>query len=138
MERALRGVLGAAVRLGKVLIQRDEQSPDKSAKLLYVKIPSVAPERLTRTRFLLLDPMLASGGSARAALKVLTAAPYDIPAASIVFVTLVSCPEGIRAVLKDFPDVTIVTGTIDEKLNEAKFIVPGLGDFGDRYFGTDH
>jgi uracil phosphoribosyltransferase len=55
----------------------------------------------------------------------------------VVFVNLVSCPEGLRAVVNEHPKITIITGEIDDGLNENKFILPGLGDFGCRYFGTD-
>ena len=60
-----------------------------------------------------------------------------VPQENITFLTVVSCPTGILNVVKAFPKVKIITGAIDEKLNDKKFIVPGLGDFGDRYFNTE-
>ena len=79
--------------------------------------------------------MLATGGSAVAACKVLVEA--GVPAASIVFVNVVCVQEGLDALGAAYPEVRIVTGEVDPILNSKKYIVPGLGDFGDRYFGTD-
>eukprot|EP01071_Lankesteria_metandrocarpae_P005747 Lankesteria_metandrocarpae@DN4111_c0_g1_i4.p1 len=127
MEAALRAVcLGC--RIGKILIQRDETT--FNAKVSYVKLPTDIHDR----RVLLLDPMLATGGSCLEALKILRR--EGVPTSHIVFVNLVAAPEGLDAVLKEFPGLCIVTAAIDECLNENKYIVPGLGDFGDRYFGT--
>ncbi len=59
-----------------------------------------------------------------------------VPAANIMFLNVVSCPEGVAAMAKAYPQVKIVTAAIDDHLNGSKYIVPGLGDFGDRYYGT--
>jgi uracil phosphoribosyltransferase len=83
---------------------------------------------------LLVDPMLATGGSAIKAVETLIAA--GVPAKRIVFVNVVSCPEGIANMRKAHPEVMILTAAMDKGLNSHKYIVPGLGDFGDRYFGT--
>ena len=83
---------------------------------------------------LLLDPMLATGGSAGTAVRVLC--ERGVKPESIIFVNVVSCEEGLRALAAAYPQVKVVTGAIDPILNEKKYIVPGLGDFGDRYFGT--
>lgn len=83
---------------------------------------------------LLMDPMLATGGSAVCAIQVLVDA--GVKEESIVFVNVLSCPEGLKNVFEKFPKVRVVTTMIDDSLNSSKYIVPGLGDFGDRYFGT--
>jgi uracil phosphoribosyltransferase len=81
----------------------------------------------------LLDPMLATGGSSSAALTYLKARG----ARSIVFVTLVASPEGVRMIQKEHPDVPIFTCAVDRKLDKRGYIIPGLGDAGDRVFGTE-
>jgi uracil phosphoribosyltransferase len=78
--------------------------------------------------------MLATGGSTSAALDLLK----ERGATNIVVICIVTCPEGIALVENDHPDVPIYAAAIDEKLNEKKYIVPGLGDAGDRLFGTSH
>jgi len=118
--------------VGKILIQRDETSPNKEARLLYTKMPP-----LHKLDYVILcDPMLATGGSAKTALNVLCKEPYRIPPSKIIFCNMICAPEGLQAMAKAYPDVKIVTACIDECLNAEKFIVPGLGDFGDRYFNT--
>lgn len=130
LQEAVRRVMpGMAV--GKILIQRDESSPEKKAKLIYVKLPPDIKERVV----LLTDPMLATGGSAEQAIRVLVS--NGVPEENIVFANVVSCPEGIRHLAESHPRVRIVTAAIDDGLNEHKYIVPGLGDYGDRYFGTE-
>ncbi|MCG8374515.1 MAG: uracil phosphoribosyltransferase [Balneolales bacterium] len=81
---------------------------------------------------LVVDPMLATGGSGSHALSFLK----ENGAKKIKFVSLIAAPEGIEKLQKTHPDVPIITASIDEKLNEHAYIVPGLGDAGDRYFGT--
>ena len=78
--------------------------------------------------------MLATGGSAQKAIEVLKAS--NVPEKNIFFLNLIASPEGIKSMIANFPEVTIVTTAIDHSLNEKKFISPGIGDFGDRYFGT--
>ncbi|GAA5850280.1 hypothetical protein JCM9279_006511 [Rhodotorula babjevae] len=125
MEAGLRECC-RAVRIGKILIQRDEETA--LAKLFYAKLPEDIADRYC----LLLDPMLATGGSAIKAIEVLI--DHGVPQERIIFLNLVSCPEGLRAMYDAYPKVKIVTAWVDEALNEQKYIVPGLGDFGDRYF----
>ncbi|GAA5933530.1 hypothetical protein JCM3775_003723 [Rhodotorula graminis] len=125
MEAGLRECC-RAVRIGKILIQRDEETA--LAKLFYAKLPEDIADRYC----LLLDPMLATGGSAIKAIEVLI--DHGVPQERIIFLNLVSCPEGLRAMYDAYPQVKIVTAWVDEALNEQKYIVPGLGDFGDRYF----
>ena len=79
--------------------------------------------------------MLATGGSVIKAIEVLLEA--GVREENITFINLIASPEGIRALHQRYPQVQIVVAAIDEGLNERKYIVPGLGDFGCRYFGTD-
>lgn len=126
MEMGLRDCC-RSVRIGKILIQRDEETA--MPKLFYEKLPEDISERYV----FLLDPMLATGGSAMMAVEVLL--NRGVKMDRIFFLNLIAAPEGIKAFQQKFPLVKIITGGIDEKLDEDKFIVPGLGDFGDRYYG---
>jgi len=117
-----------AVSVGKILIQRDEETA--LPRLFYCKLPP----NIASKHVLLLDPMLATGGSAVKAVEELVGA--GVAPDRIVFANVVACPEGIAALQNAFPAVRIVTCAVDEGLNEKKYIVPGLGDYGDRYFGT--
>ena len=113
-------------RVGHIGLQRDEMTA--VASQYYAKFPA----GLERAFVLMIDPMLATGGSAVAALEVLERAG----AKNVRIVCIVAAPEGVAAVEHRFPDVRIYTPVIDQGLNERKFIVPGLGDFGDRLYGT--
>ena len=121
-----------AVRGGKILIQRDESHPDKPARLFYSKLPS----NISQMHILLCDPMLATGGSAKMALDVLTQPPFNVAANNIIYANMICAPEGIHLLAQTYPQVKIVTVMIDSGLNEDKYIVPGLGDYGDRFFNT--
>ena len=94
----------------------------------YCKLPADIHER----ELIVLDPMLATGGSAEAAIRFLK----ERGATNIKLVVLIAAPEGIEEVTSKHPDIDIYVGSIDEKLNEDAYIVPGLGDAGDRLFGT--
>jgi uracil phosphoribosyltransferase len=94
----------------------------------YCKLPTDVAER----ELIVLDPMLATGGSAIAAVTFLK----EKGAKNIKLVNLLAAPEGIEAVLKVHPDIDIYVAAVDERLNEHGYIVPGLGDAGDRLFGT--
>lgn len=128
MEAGLREVCND-VRIGKILIQRNEE--DAQPKLFYCKMPKDIAERYV----LLLDPMLATGGSAACAIKLLIE-EHGVQEDHIIFCNLLAAPEGIKKLMREYPKITIVTTEIDEKLNDTNYILPGLGDFGDRYFGT--
>ncbi|CDH53157.1 prtase-like protein [Lichtheimia corymbifera JMRC:FSU:9682] len=128
MEQGLRECC-RSVRIGKILIQRDEET--HQPKLFYAKLPKDIESRYV----LLLDPMLATGGSAMQAVKVLL--DNNVREDRIIFLNLMAAPEGIETFVKQYPKVKIVVGEIDEGLDENKYIVPGVGDFGCRYFGTD-
>ena len=113
------------VSVGYVGLERDEETA--KARSYYCKLPP-----LDNCRVLCIDPMLATGGSAAQALTVLR----EKGAKDLRLVTIVSAPEGIAAVEKQHPDVPIITASIDRELNEQSYIIPGLGDFGDRLYGT--
>lgn len=119
------------VAVGKILIQRNEKSKAKEAVLSYSKMPP----GVEKMNILLCDPMLATGGSAKAAVALLVE-KYGVKTDKIIFANMITCPEGIQAMKNAYPDIKIVTACIDESLNEEKFIVPGLGDYGDRFFNT--
>lgn len=112
---------------GKILIQRNEETA--SPEHFYSKVPPLKDKNVV-----LLDPMLATGGSAIVAIRIVI--ERGALEENITFVNVISCPEGLAAIRGTFPRVKIVTGFIDSGLNKKKYIVPGLGDFGDRYFGT--
>jgi uracil phosphoribosyltransferase len=114
------------VAVGYIGLERDEASLRPQS--YYRKLPQVAGRHV-----LVLDPMLATGGSGSAA----TAAVREGDPASIRFVCVVSAPEGIAKMEADHPDVAIFTAAVDRQLNEHGYILPGLGDFGDRLFGTE-
>lgn len=90
------------------------------------------PDDLAHSDVMVLDPMLATGGSACEAVRQLK----EAGALNIALVCVVSCPEGLAAMENAHPDVRIITAAVDDGLNEKCYIVPGLGDAGDRYFGT--
>jgi uracil phosphoribosyltransferase len=119
------------IRVGKILIQRDESDPEKLPKLFYSKMPA----GVATMHILLCDPMLATGGSATMAIETLVS-KYNVDPAKIVFANMICAPEGLRVLAETYPQVKIVTVVVDDKLNEEKFIVPGLGDYGDRFFNT--
>ncbi len=93
---------------------------------------SKLPENLSDAVVMVLDPMLATGGSATAAIQALK----ESSARKIKLVCIIGAPEGVNKIEKDHPDVQIYLAGLDEKLNEIGYIVPGLGDAGDRLFGT--
>ncbi|CAJ1933796.1 unnamed protein product [Cylindrotheca closterium] len=121
----------SAVRVGKILIQRDESDPEKRPTLFYSKMPP----GVENMYILLCDPMLATGGSATMAIGTLVS-KHNVDPAKIIFANMICAPEGLQCMATNFPAVKIVTVVVDEKLNESKFIVPGLGDYGDRFFNT--
>ena len=92
------------------------------------------PAQIKGGTCIIIDPMLATGGSTIAAIDLLK----DAGAAQIVVICIVTCQEGLALVESVHPDVPIYTASIDERLDENKYIVPGLGDAGDRLFGTPH
>jgi uracil phosphoribosyltransferase len=124
----LEGILGLlpTARVGFLGMYRDEET--KQPVAYYQKLPKQTKGGLC----IVIDPMLATGGSTAAAIDVLK----ESGAENIVVVCIVTCPEGLETVEKAHPDVEIYTASIDSHLDENKYIVPGLGDAGDRLFGT--
>ena len=99
----------------------------------YDKTP-VLYENPKKIKVFILDPMIATGNSSHAAISLFL--KKGILIENIVFVSILSCPEGLNLLCKDFPELKIITAKIDEGLNERGYIVPGLGDAGDRLFNT--
>ncbi|PKS05214.1 hypothetical protein jhhlp_008584 [Lomentospora prolificans] len=125
MEQGLRDCC-RSVRIGKILIQRDEET--SRPRLFYDKLPEDIADRWV----LLLDPMFATGGSATMAVEVLIA--RGVPEERILFLNIIASPEGIDNFAKRFPKLRVVTAFVDQGLDEKNYIVPGLGDFGDRFY----
>ena len=115
-------------RVGFVGLYRDEAT--KEPVTYYERFPP----QIEGGTSIVIDPMIATGGSTVAALDLLK----EHCALNIVVICIVTCPEGIEAVETAHPDVMIYAAAIDERLNDKKYIVPGLGDAGDRLFGTSH
>jgi uracil phosphoribosyltransferase len=113
-------------RVGHIGLQRDEATA--VASKYYTKLPP----GLDSSYVLMIDPMLATGGSAVAALDLLKSSG----ARTIRMICIISAPDGVALVEKQHPDVQVYTPVVDRELNAHKFIVPGLGDFGDRLYGT--
>ena len=115
-----------AARVGHIGLYRDEET------LQPVKYFCKMPKDVAQRDILIVDPMLATGGSASAAIGFMK----EYGCTNIKLMVLLAAPEGIELIRKEHPDVQIYCGAIDEKLNENGYIVPGLGDAGDRIFGT--
>jgi len=116
-----------AAPVGMVGMQRDEDTAE--ASLYYEKLPGVPTEQA-----LILDPMLATGGSACVVASLLTDLGYE--SSNIYFVGVLAAPEGIDRLSRVIPRTNIDVAAVDQGLDENYFIVPGLGDYGDRYYGT--
>jgi len=113
------------VTIGYIGLERDEETA--VARSYYCKLPPLGSKKV-----LILDPMLATGGSAVQAIKLVNAQrPADMR-----LVCIVCAPEGVRAVEEIDPQINIVSAALDRELNARKYILPGLGDFGDRLYGT--
>ena len=115
-----------SARVGHIGMYRNEETLEPVE--YYCKLPNDINER----EVIVLDPMLATGGSAVAAIQMLK----DSGAANIKFMCIIAAPEGLNALTEAHPDVQVYCAALDEKLNDDKYIVPGLGDCGDRIFGT--
>ena len=114
-------------KVGFVGLERDEETAE--AREYYYKMPEITEN----STVIIVDPMLATGGSIVHVLERLT----KTPAKEIRIVCVISAPEGIEKVHGKFPNIKIFTAVVDDLLNDKKYIVPGLGDYGDRYFGTE-
>ena len=115
-----------AAKVGHIGLYRDHQT------LQPVEYYSKLPQDIKERDVIVLDPMLATGGSAIDAISIIKRSSPK----SIKFMCIIAAPEGLDALCKAHPDVQIYAASLDEKLNEHKYIVPGLGDAGDRIFGT--
>ena len=116
-----------SARVGHIGVYRDPETLQPVEYL--VRLPD-----LQERTFILCDPMLATGNSAVHAVNVLTS--RGVPAENIIFLALVAAPEGVTVFQKEHPKVKVFTASLDSHLNEHAYIVPGLGDAGDRIFGT--
>ena len=115
-----------AAKVGHIGLYRNEETLEPVE--YYCKLPKDCAERAV----FVVDPMLATGGSASAAITMLKQKGVK----NIRFMCIIAAPEGVERMQKDHPDVYFYIGAMDEKLNETGYIVPGLGDAGDRIFGT--
>lgn len=113
------------VAVGYIGLERDERTA--VARNYYCKLPPLAGRKT-----LLLDPMLATGGSAEQAIAAL----YEHGADDVSKICVVAAPQGVSRVLDRFPNIDVYTAALDRDLNDLKYILPGLGDFGDRLYGT--
>ncbi|MCZ6674359.1 MAG: uracil phosphoribosyltransferase [Verrucomicrobia bacterium] len=111
--------------VGYVGLERDEETA--IARNYYRKVPS-----LKGRKAFIVDPMLATGGSTLQAIEIC----LEEGTQDITVVTIISAPEGVEAIENNYPDIDIYTAALDRQLNEQKFILPGLGDFGDRLYNT--
>lgn len=127
LEAELRAIVPDA-RLGKILIQRD---PDRKVPVFHW---SKLPDGLAGSEVLLLDPMMATAGTVKMAISVL--AGVGVRPADIILVNFLTCPEALEKLFDEYPEIRVVTSFIDEGLTEQAFMRPGIGDFGDRYYGT--
>ncbi|KAL4777048.1 uracil phosphoribosyltransferase-domain-containing protein [Aspergillus nidulans var. acristatus] len=127
-ETALRRAYGENLSMGKLLIQRNEETS------LPVHLYSKLPAGITEQSVLILEPMLATGGSAIKAIDVLK--EKGVREEDIVFVNLVASKKGLETIMQQFPRLRLVTAAVDEALTVSNHIAPGLGDFGDRFYGT--
>ncbi len=128
MENVIREV-AKKIRIVHILIQRDEET----AKPIFYK--AWFPKEIKDRYVLILDPMLATGGSANATIRTLK--EHGVKEERIIFINLVAVPEGIENVLNAYPAIKLITAEVDQRLDDQAFILPGLGDFGDIYFGTE-
>ncbi|MCI5775863.1 MAG: uracil phosphoribosyltransferase [Aerococcus sp.] len=117
-----------AAKVGHIGMFRDEETAEPQE--YFFKMPADIDER----QVFVVDPMLATGGSALLAIEALE--KRNVKPENIKFLCLVSAPEGVKALQEHYPDVDIYTAALDERLNEDWYILPGLGDAGDRLFGT--
>ena len=115
-----------AAKVGHIGLYRDPETFDPVE--YYCKLPADCDER----EVFVVDPMLATGGSSTAAIQMLK----DKGVKRIRFMCIIAAPEGVERMQKEHPDVDLYIGALDDHLNEHKYIVPGLGDAGDRIFGT--
>lgn len=127
LEAELRDVC-PETRVGKILIQRDPVT--KQPSLYYSKLP----EAIADQEVLLLDPMMATAGTALMAVDILMGA--GVREGDVLLVNMLTCPSALATLLRWRPQVRVVTSFVDERLTPEAFMYPGIGDFGDRFYGT--
>ena len=115
--------------VGVVGLRRDEKTA--VAHWYYENMPPLLPT----DQVIVVDPMIATGGTGKQTLEMLQEKGADMT--RLIYVSMVGAPEGIKIITSAFATITLVLAAEDSHLNEKKYIVPGLGDYGDRYFGTD-
>lgn len=115
--------------VGFLGMRRDEKT--KRPHLYYENLPKLSD----KSTIIVIDPMIATGGSGILALEKVR--EHGIPEEKIIYVGILAAPEGIKAVKARFPNIRLVVAHTDDHLNQEAFIIPGIGDFGDRYFGTE-
>lgn len=130
MENALRDCC-KGIKLGKILVHRIGDRLDDSNDVIYARLPSDISERFV----LLMDPILGTGSSASRAIQVLL--ERGVQESNILFLTLIAAPDGVHTVCKQYPALKVVTSEIDEGIDLDFRVCPGVGEFGDRYFGTN-
>lgn len=116
-----------SAKVGHIGVYRDDKTHEPHK--YYANLPENIEERMT----MVVDPMLATGGTSVAAIKYLK----EHGAKNIKFMCIIAAPEGLKALQEAHPDIEIYVGCLDQALNENAYIVPGLGDAGDRIFGTN-
>lgn len=126
-EAELREVAPEA-RIGKILIQRDTVS--KRPHRYYCKLPHA----IAGHEVVLMDPMMATAGTAK--LAIATLAEHGVEPDDVVFANFMTCPSALDALHSRYPGVRVVTGFVDEAITPEAFMTPGMGDFGDRFYGT--
>eukprot|EP00127_Corallochytrium_limacisporum_P005809 Clim_evm27s211 gene=Clim_evmTU27s211 len=127
MERALRDCC-RTVRIGKILVQKDYDTGERH--VYYAKLPQDVDER----HCLLMDPVLSTGGTLYKAVQVLK--DSGVAEERITILTLIAAVQGVDRLLQEYPTLTIVAAEVDDDLDDQGLALPGIGDFGDRYFGT--
>lgn len=118
------------VMIGKILVQRNEESESKEALYFFDKLPNDIGDK----KAIVLDPMIATGGSVLASIDILI--KKGVKEENIIFINIISVEDGIKALFSKYPKLKMVTGICDPELLPIKYIAPGLGDFGDRFYGT--
>ena len=129
MENALRACC-KGIKIGKILVHRvgDRVVENAPQEIVYEKLPADIAQRYV----LLMDPILGTGGSAAKAVRVLL--ERGVQEDKILFLTLIAAPEGVNRICREFPRLKLITSEIDEQIDHNWRVVPGVGEFGDRYF----
>ncbi|KAI5637522.1 uracil phosphoribosyltransferase domain-containing protein [Phthorimaea operculella] len=117
------------IRIGKILIQTNQQTDEP--ELYYLRLP----KDIKDYRVILMDATVATGAAAIMAIRVLL--DHDVPEENISLVSLLMAEIGVHSIAYAFPQVKIITSALDPEINEKFHVMPGIGNFGDRYFGTE-